>query len=383
MYKFLITAFLLWRVYLLVIAKIGEWFIPQRSGFFGPSVWANFDGVHYLAIAQNGYMRLQEAFFPLYPLLIGFLARTIFLGNYLWAGLFISHLSFIIAPFIFYKLLSLDFNQKQTKLAIFGLLIFPTSFFFGSVYTESLFLMLVLASFYAARKEKWFWAGAFGGLAAATKLVGIFLLPALLWEWWQQNNLKMKNETLRLLRLNSGQVRSGQELKMTVKQFSGLLLIPAGLVSYMWYLNNLVGDPLAFIHAQPAFGAQRTGGEVILLPQVYWRYLKIFSTVPIMNYDFWIAVLEIFVFSVAILTLIWLWKKEVRRSYLIFSFLALIGPTLTGTFSSVPRYILVLFPTLFFYSLIVRRKTVVLIYVLSSVLLVLLTALFTRGFFVA
>lgn len=376
MYKFLITAFLLWRVYLLVIAKIGEWFIPQRSGFFGPSVWANFDGVHYLAIAQNGYMRLQEAFFPLYPLLIGFLARTIFLGNYLWAGLFISHLSFIIALFIFYKLISLDFNQRQTKLAIFGLLIFPTSFFFGSVYTESLFLMLILASFYAARKEKWFWAGALGGLAAATKLVGIFLLPALLWEWWQQNNFKFQIPA---------SLAGGSNFKLTVRSYQllWLLIIPLGLISYMWYLNNLVGDPSAFIHAQPAFGAQRTSGEIIFLPQVYWRYLKIFSTVPIMNYDFWIAVLEVFAFSVVILTLIWFWKKEVRRSYLIFSFLALIGPTLTGTFSSIPRYVLVLFPILFIYGLIMRRKTVVLIYALSSILLVLLTALFTRGFFVA
>ncbi|MDP3998627.1 MAG: hypothetical protein Q8P89_03360, partial [bacterium] len=351
MWRFIITAFVVWRVSLLTTALVGSAFIPQRSGFLGLSVWANFDGVHYLSIAQNGYMRFQEAFFPLYPLLTGFLARSIFLGNYLWAGLFISHISFIIAIFIFYKLLSLDFSQKQTRLAIFGLLLFPTSLFFGSVYTESLFLVLILASFYMARREKWFWAGVLGGLASATKLVGIFLLPALFWEWYQD---KIKNQRSKINPLNNP---------------LWLSLIPVGLISYMVYLNNFVGDPLAFMHAQPAFGAQRTGGEIIFLPQVLWRYFKIFSTVPFTYYDFWIAFLEFFVFSVVVLTLIWFWKKEARRSYLIFSFLALIGPTLTGTFSSIPRYAGVLFPIFIFYGLIKNKRLVTFLYAGSFLLL--------------
>lgn len=377
MYKFLITAFLIWRISLFATAKIGEWFIPQRTGFLGPSPWANFDGVHYLSIAQNGYLRYQEAFFPLYPLLVRFLAKTVFFDNYLLAGLFISHLSFFAALVIFYKLVRLEFNEKVAKVGVVGFLVFPTSFFFGSLYTESLFLLLILASFYAAKKEKWLWVGIFGGLASATRLVGIFLLPALLWQWWQ-SKLKMKIETLRL--------RSGQDLKMTIQQFSNplwLFLIPVGLISYTAYLKNFVGDSLAFIHAQPAFGAQRTGGEIILLPQVYWRYLKILFNVSFSNYDLWIALLEFFLFNFALLSLWWVWRKRINASYLIFSLLALLGPTLTGTLSSLPRYMLVLFPIFILYGLIENRGFRATMLIFSFLLLAVLTILFTRGFFVA
>lgn len=357
MWRFIIVSFLIWRIAIFGFSWWGRMFIPQRIGFLGPSVWANFDGIHYLSIAQNGYMGFEEAFFPLYPFLTRFLAKTVFGGNYLWAGLFISHLSFFVALIIFYKLVKLEFDEKIAKVATLGLLIFPTSFFFGAIYTEALFLMLILASFYYARKEKWFLAGLFGGLASATKLIGIFLLPALLWQWWR--NKKDKGNLL------------------------WLILVPFGVSTYMWYLNGFVGDSLAFIHAQPAFGAHRTGGQIVLLPQVYWRYLKIFLTSPLTNYDFWIALLEFFIFNLMLLSLWWAWERKIKSSYLIFSFLALVGPTLTGTFSSVPRYTVVLFPIFVGYGLIKNRGIKISLFLLSLFLLIILTILFTRGFFVA
>ena len=366
MWRFVLISFFVWRIALFFIVWAGNMFVPQRIGFLGPSVWANFDGVHYLSIAQNGYLRYQEAFFPFYPLLVRFLAKTIFFDNYLWSGLFISHLAFFASLIVFYKLASLEFGEKVAKMAVVGLLIFPTSFFFGSFYTESLFLLLILASFYAAKKEKWLWAGIFGGLASTTKLVGVFLLPALLWQYWRLHKDKFNN--------------------LTMKQFSNLfwlLLVPSGLISYMLYLSNLVGDSLAFIHAQPAFGAQRTGGEVILLPQVYWRYLKIFFTVSFGNYDFWVALLEFSFFNLALFSLWRAWRLKMQFSYLAFSVLALIGPTFTGTLSSIPRYTLVLFPIFILYGLIKNRGFRATLFIFSFLLLAALTILFTRGFFVA
>src|SRR3972149_9378290 len=115
MYRFLIAAFLIWRTILFLVAKIGESVSPQRMGFLGPSVWANFDGIHYLSIAQNGYMRFQEAFFPLYPLLIRILAKSVLFDHYLWAGLLISHVSLFIALIIFYKLVEIEFDEKKAK----------------------------------------------------------------------------------------------------------------------------------------------------------------------------------------------------------------------------------------------------------------------------
>src|SRR5207249_3561342 len=56
---------------------------------------------------------------------------------------------------------------------------FPTAFFFLAPYSESLYLLLSLLSFRAARRDRWLAAGVFGAGTAATRVVGFLLAPAL------------------------------------------------------------------------------------------------------------------------------------------------------------------------------------------------------------
>ena len=158
----LLKLFISWRLILLLITWVAVKLIPYKAGFLGGGefayqlnplywAWANFDGGYYLAIARQGYLQFQQAFFPFYPLLIRFLAR--FLKDYLFSSLLISHLAFLAVMYLFYRLTKLDFGQKAARMAVLFLLLFPTSFYFGSAYTEALFLALVLASFYAARRR--------------------------------------------------------------------------------------------------------------------------------------------------------------------------------------------------------------------------------------
>ncbi len=92
--------FLAWRLSLLAIAILAIFFIPLRLGYtlqtvkfsLGnlASMWANFDGLNYLNLAENGYKNLysnsQYAFFPVYP----YLVKTFsFLGSYLTSALVI------------------------------------------------------------------------------------------------------------------------------------------------------------------------------------------------------------------------------------------------------------------------------------------------------
>ncbi len=371
MTKFLLSSFIIWRVGLLTIAALAAFFLvftpsyPYWEIILLPSglpswlwSWAGFDGVHYLTIGQFGYTaQYTQAFFPLYPLLIR-LISPIFLGNFLLNGLIISNIFFLLALFLFYKLVSLDFEKNIPWMIIF-LLVFPSSFFFGSLYNESLFLTLVLASFLAARKKKWWLAGILGGLASLTRLVGLFLLPALLWEWYISSKPKIN---LRFLWLG---------------------LIPLGLASYMFYLQKAFGDALYFLHAQPFFGAQRTGGEIILLPQVIWRYFKILTSVPYVAYDFWVALAEMTTFVLVTGLLLLAHKRGVRLSYLIFSWLVFLVPTLTGTFSSLPRYVLPVFPIFMVLGNLKSQKLKISLAVLSILLLILAAALFTRGHWVA
>ena len=121
--KFIIALFLIWRTGLFLLAFIGKKLIHLREGFLGESVWQNFDGVHYLSIARHGYYQFQQAFFPFYPYLIRYL--TVFVKDYLLSGLLISHLSFFIALFLFYKLVRLDFAEKVAKRSLIYLFLFP------------------------------------------------------------------------------------------------------------------------------------------------------------------------------------------------------------------------------------------------------------------
>ena len=190
----IIALFLSWRFFLVLCAIFAINFIPLGATdrflgggplnfqlspeFFG---WANFDGEHYLSIAIFGYKGLEQAFFPIYPMLISFFSepfsQTLFssLVSSVFIGIVISNFSLLLAIKLIWELVKIDYPLKIAFGTIIAILIFPTSFYLGAVYSESLFLLLAVASFYFARKGNWFLAGFFGVVSAATRIFGVLL----------------------------------------------------------------------------------------------------------------------------------------------------------------------------------------------------------------
>lgn len=378
---FVAVAFVIWRAALLGFAWLGIRLLPFAHRFphavvylepYGSPLfwsWGNFDGIHYLTIAEQGYAaQYTQAFFPFYPLLMRFLN---FFGNLLFTGLTISHLAFFVSLILFYKLIRLDVSDKLAKTAIIFLLLFPTSFFFSSLYNESLFLAFALGSFYAARKGHWGWAGILGGLSSATRLIGVFILPALAVLYWEDNRDKFFE-------------LKGRSFVRLLLRATPLLLIPAGTVLYMRYLEIAFADPLYFVHAQPMFGAERSVDRIILLYQVFFRYFKMLISVPLREPLFFTVFLEAASGVLFLLLSIYTFFK-LRLSYFLFLFAGYIAPTLTGTLSSVPRYVLVLFPGFLALTLIAQRYRVVkFVYpIVSFLLLAVATIFFTRGYWIA
>lgn len=329
--------------------------------------WANFDGVHYLTIAKNGYFGtgLIQAFFPVWPIILRFGAR---LGlETITAGLVFN---FIFGWLLFkkwFKLLKFEFSRKVAWWGTVALFLFPTAFFFQALYSETLFLWLVVSSFYAARKKRWWRAGLWAAIAAATRIVGIMLLPALL--------------------IELGEEIGWSELKLNLKQhwkkLVAVSLSAVGLIAYMFYLWQQFGDPLYFFHVQAEFGSGRTEG-LVLYPRVIWRYLKILTTTQVKNWRYFIYVQEFLAGVVGLAVIVLSWFK-VRKSYLVFSFLAFLLPTLTGTFSSLPRYILVC-PALFVVlgQWLADKKWFRYLWLPISILLLAInTMLFIQGWWVA
>ena len=369
-WKYLLGIILALRVITLLGAILGLRFLSFKPSFpyadavleiHGSSLlwsWANFDGVHYLLLAEKGYaFGLTQAFFPLYFLLIRW--GNILINNRLLVGLTVSHLSFIGAIWMFYKLTRLDFSEKTAKKTVLALVLFPTAFFFLSLYTESWFLFLLLSSFYLARKKEWIKAGLIGAIASASRIIGVFLIPALLYQWWKNKQ------------------------KRNLSQLVGAVLPAGGLLAYMIYLQIKFGDPLMFAHVQEGFGAGRTTSGFILLYQVFWRYLKMIFTVDPANPIYFTVWLELLSAIFFLGLLAYAWRKGIRKSYLIFAVFAYLLPTLTGTFSSMPRYVLVLFPAFMVLGSIKNRYLYWAWITISILLLLITTMLFTRGYWVA
>lgn len=401
MMEFILFSFFIWRISLFIIANVGSLltpFVPRfpyselflTNSSLPSFIWsfANFDGVHYLTIAKSGYSaQFTQVFFPLFPIVLGLLSKMQPFINPIVLGLILNGIFFLGAIFLFTELLNFDYKPVQIKWMVLFLLVFPTSFFYGSLYTESLFLLLTIASFYYARRGNFLLAGILGGISSATRLTGIFLLPALWWELSQNKELRMKKKELRTL------FDTKLELKtklLFIIHYSRFLLqspvtyiVPLGLVLYMLYLQIYFGDYLYFWHAQPVFGAQRSGGNIILLPQVFWRYFKILTTVNIGSVAFWIPLLEFCSTVMGITLLIVAHLKKVRISYLIFSWFVLLVPTLTGTFSSMPRYVLTAFPIFIVLGLIKSKWIKIFLLFIFCCLLSVLTVLFTRGHWVS
>jgi len=391
--------FLIWRFLLFLVAFLAPNFLAYRPSFpyaqtlsqYKVPAWiysfANFDGIHYLTIAQKGYFGtgLIQAFFPFYSILIKIL--TIFSQNYLISSLLISNIFAYLFILAFYSLVKQEFKdkvnrearegalgQKIAKLSLIVLLSFPTSFYLGASYSESLFLFLTISSLLLIKKENWLLASVFAALASATRLVGIFLFPLLLVELWQAKTSKKDKN---YLELTQKFIKKYWHLILTT------LISTLGLVGYMLYLKIRFDDPLYFLHVQSEFGAGRQE-SIILYPQVIYRYIKILLTARPFDFKYFSYVQDFISSTIFLLILLFSYKK-VKSSYLVFSLLAFFLPTLTGTFSSMPRYILVCFPIFIYLArFFTKRKLAWYLYLtISTILLIINTMLFVQGYWVA
>jgi hypothetical protein len=205
-----------------------RWDRPDLTNDLGllVDVWARWDSVWFLRIAEHGYGAAEEAtaaFYPLYPLLVGVLGR-ILLGHYVLAGVLISLAAALGSFALLYRLAEPKLGAEGASRAVLYLAVFPFTIFLQAVYSESLFLLLALASFVLAERGRFLGAGVTAGLAWLTRPLGIALLPALALIAWRSTSRGPA-----LLRLAAA---------------------PALFALYPLWLWWRIDDPLAFVRAE-------------------------------------------------------------------------------------------------------------------------------------
>jgi hypothetical protein len=231
-------------------------------------------------------------------------------------------------------------------------------------------LFFTLLSFYFARKYQWVFAGIFGALASSTTIFGILLLPALFVEWCVQK----KNENSWILTPKDTQA------------LISIAFVSIGLVIYMHFLYKTTGDPLSFYTEQAVFAQGRSSDKIILLPQVFWRYAKMVATVDKTSPTYLTIWLELLSAIWCMVLVAYGYFKKVRLSYLVFTVSSFILPTLTGNFTSLPRYVLVIFPLFIIFGLWFseqRKIAQTAVIVISCMILAVQTMMFITGHWVA
>jgi hypothetical protein len=186
-------------------------------------IWARWDSVFFLRIAEHGYDDASAAFAPLYPALV-WLVGHVFFGHYVLAGTIVSLAACLGAFLLLHRLAEARLGAEGARRAVLYLAVFPMALFLQAVYSESLYLLLVLAAFALAERGRFLGAGLAAGLAVLARVVGIALLPALALLAWRARDRR--------------------------RAFGGLAAALPVAALYPLALWREVGDPWAFAHAQ-------------------------------------------------------------------------------------------------------------------------------------
>jgi len=316
-----------------------------------------WDSPHYIDIAKNWYVNEGEqrfliVFFPLYPVLIRL--TTLSLEYINLSALIVSNVSSIFAAVYLFKLAKLEFNDTVAEKAVLYLSIFPTAYFLSAIYTEGLFLALVIASVYYARVEKWFLAGFLSLFAALTRTAGLLLLPTLVVEYFHQKGWKPKKVDANLF-------------------WPGLALV--GFLIYLGINFQVTGNFFTFMEIERTHWYQYVNPLQGLDGAWQWTFSATFPD------NITVGGAQIIFAVFGLLIVITGFLLRFRLSYNVYMLLTWVLSVSTAWWISIPRYLLAMFPMFILLGFLARKR--MLNYVMVAVFTVALcffTVLFVEGF---
>jgi hypothetical protein len=239
-------------VCLAVVQLTSRWLAGDDLRMTARSVlagWNHFDGPEYIQIASHGYTYRQLVWFPLYPSLIRVVNGVV--GDLLLSGVVVSGAAGLIATILLWRWLELKVpDRTERSWALAAILLYPYGWYlFGVVYSDALFLALVVGAFLLVERDRLVWAGLVGALATATRPTGVALIAALLLTALERRGVVEvapdASSWIRSLRLPT-RVRLD---RLRPASFAPLLSV-LGLGGYMAYQWVEWGSPVRFVTVQ-------------------------------------------------------------------------------------------------------------------------------------
>ncbi|PVU91328.1 hypothetical protein BB559_004183 [Furculomyces boomerangus] len=208
--KEIVLAALLSRILIFVIALASNVFVEDYDSSFDTlfepetkipkiirsiaKVFTRWDSFYFINIAQKGYIHEQQnAFFPMYPLLINFLDSVLsplrsHVGeqfNLMISGIIVSNLSFIGSAIALYRLGIILFGNEG--FAYFSTMLYcltPAGIFMSAIYTESTFALFTFICMRLLAEKKYFTAAFYLGLGSFTRSNCVCYIGFFIWDFF-------------------------------------------------------------------------------------------------------------------------------------------------------------------------------------------------------
>ena len=306
-----------------------------------------FDAGWYGSIALVGYQwdgrfskQANTAFFPALPVLmqpVGDLigargpgvTREGQLLHYLWAGVFISLASFFVGLIYLARLSRLIVGPHAAAAAPMLLAAYPFAVFFNAPYTEGLFLLAAVGTFYHFHREQWVAASLLGLLVGLSRPNGCLVSVPLailgaqaIYSRWSEPGSAPLSALAR-----------PAAVRLLVAAMPGFAML-----GFTAYLRQETGVWFAWARMQEAWG--RTLGTRPMAQG--WEWLTTEGLMPVTRgvpFDTLNTLAVLFV-----LALSWSVLRRVGFAYLMFVALNLLPPVFTGGALSMGRITSTLFP---------------------------------------
>ena len=323
-----------WTYFQPVAAARGWTYVPTAA----LDVWGKYDTSWYLAIALGGYApgaagaQSSLAFFPLFPLLVRAghallpAAWRGQVGAYLVALAVANTAALAGLALVRAWALAVTGDAAVARRLVVLTLLFPGAFFLSCAYSESLFLVLTAGAFVALARGRPGLAGACGLLAALTRPTGVLIaVPILL-----ASRLRLATPTSTPTSTSTSTSTSTPTATSTLPWWWPALLPPLGLVLHAANLWRVSGEPLAFLHAQAAWGRGLAAPWAFLLDRP--------------GLHPWMAPLDRGAILLVLALGLALWRTQ--RAAAAYVLLSLAPLVLSGTPMSAVRLVAPLFPAL-------------------------------------
>jgi hypothetical protein len=207
--------------------------------------FCRWDCIWYSEIVEGGYNVFPVsgeknvgnwAFFPLSPLLMRGASAFVPLPLPL-LGLIVSSALSIGSCLVAWRLLDRDVPGYAVFCCY--MLAGPFSFYFNTFLSEPLFVLLTLLVLAALRRGAYLQAGALVALLSATRIVGVFMVVAMIWRMFADHR-----------EAGGPAMAFPRQLLARPDLLVAIFVAPLGLFAFMLYLHLHMGDGFAFAHVQ-------------------------------------------------------------------------------------------------------------------------------------